>query len=263
MPHLEAILNGAVEAANEAAAYISQAFHRDFSIEHKGVVDLVTEVDIASERLIRKILQNKFPEIRFHGEEDGGDDWKNGEVWIVDPIDGTTNFANRLPHFCVSIALCRDGSPELGVIINPITRDLYTATRGSGSFLNQKPLSVSKISDINQALAVTGFPYDRRERLDEILRRLRVMLMHTQCVRRFGSAALDLCYIARGIYSIYWETNLKPWDVAAGKLIVEEAGGCVSKINGEPMLLDSLELLATNSILHPQAIELLRQADTL
>jgi len=257
MYELKLLSQGAVDAAQKAADLIAGNFNKAHRITHKGTVDLVTETDIASEKLIRKLLADDFPEIRFHGEEDGGADWRCGEVWVVDPLDGTTNFANNLPHFCVSIAYCKDGEPMAAAIVNPISKDIYSVWKNGGAWLNGAPLKVNNISVINEALSVTGFPYNRREHLDEILDRLRIMLMKTQCVRRLGSAALDLCYIARGIYSIYWETNLKPWDVAAGVLIVNEAGGRVSRFDGSPMLLDSLELLATNKILHEESVNLL------
>lgn len=258
MYELDVLAKGSADAAKKAAELIAKNYNTAHRITHKGTVDLVTETDIASEKLIRSLLAENFPEIRFHGEEDGGADWRSGEVWVVDPLDGTTNFANNLPHFCVSIAYCRDAEPLAGAIVNPITGDVYSAWKNGGAWLNGTRLRVNNISEINEALSVTGFPYNRREHLDEILERLRIMLMKTQCVRRLGSAALDLCYIARGIYSIYWETSLKPWDVAAGLLIVNEAGGRVSRFDGTPMLLDSLELLATNGILHNESVELLK-----
>lgn len=257
MHSLEKLSLGAAEVANEAAEFIAENFYKTHAIKHKGTVDLVTEIDIASERLIKKRLAEKFPGFRFLGEEDGGDDWKAGKVWVVDPIDGTTNFANRLPHFCVSIALCDDGEPIAGAIVNPMTKDTYSCFKSGGSRLNGEPLRVNQVSVLNEALVATGFPYDRRQHLDEILERLRIMLLKTQGVRRLGSAALDLCYMARGIYSIYWETNLKPWDIAAGNLLVTEAGGKITRFDGSLMQLDSLELLATNGILHEAAAELL------
>jgi len=257
MHNLETLSNGAAEVAVAAAELIKEHFNDSHQITFKGTVDLVTEVDIASERLIKKLLLEKFPEIRFHGEEDGGEDWRHGSVWVVDPLDGTTNFANRLPHFSVSIALCHDGQPVAGVIANPMTGDVYRSWQGGGAWLNQNRIFVSKVDKLNEALAVTGYPYNRRECLDELLKHLRTMLQQVQCVRRLGSAALDLCYIARGIFSIYWETNLKPWDIAAGSLLVSEAGGKVTRFDGSNMLLDSYELLATNSILHAECIRLL------
>jgi len=259
MHNLETLSNGAAEAAVAAADLIRKHFDDAHQITFKGTVDLVTEVDIASERLIKKLLLEKFPEIRFHGEENGGEDWRQGEVWVVDPLDGTTNFANRLPHFSVSIALCHDGNPVAGAIVNPMNGETYRAWQGGGAWLNGNRISVSKVENLNEALAVTGYPYNRRECLDELLRHLRTMLEHVQCVRRLGSAALDLCYIARGIFSIYWETNLKPWDIAAGSLLVSEAGGRVTRYDGSQMQLDSYELLATNGILHAECIKLLTE----
>lgn len=260
MANLETLCMSAVEVGQKAAKLIKERFNDVHKIKFKGTVDLVTEVDIASEKLIRKLMHEKYPKIRFHGEEEGGENWQNGEIWLVDPIDGTTNFANKLPHFCVSIALCHDGQPVVACIIQPITGDIYYSWKNGGAWLNGKLMRVSSVINTDQALAVTGFPYNRRENIDETMKYLKAMLMRTQCVRRLGSAALDLCYVARGIYSIYWEANLKPWDIAAGKLLVKEAGGKVSKYDGSKMELDSYELLATNSILHDEAIKILAEA---
>lgn len=257
MHSLENLCSGARDVAAMAADVIRNGFNNSHEIVHKGTVDLVTEVDIASERLIRRELLSRFPKIRFHGEEDGGDDWRHGEVWVVDPLDGTTNFANRLPHFAVSIALCNDGEPVAGVVMNPMNNDVYHCFKGGGAFVNGTRIRVGTQNTMNDALAVTGFPYNRRENIEVIVERLKIMLMHVQCVRRLGSAALDLCHIARGIFAVYWETNLKPWDVAAGTLLVNEAGGRVTRFDGTPMALDSYELLATNGILHAEAMRLL------
>ncbi|MBU1105612.1 MAG: inositol monophosphatase [Candidatus Riflebacteria bacterium] len=260
MHNLETLSRGAAEVANVAAKLVKKHFNDAHQITFKGTVDLVTEVDVASERLIKKLLFEKFPQIRFHGEEDGGEDWRNGAVWVVDPLDGTTNFANRLPHFSVSIALCHDGLPVAGAVVNPMNNETYHTWQGGGAWLNGSQIRVNNVERINEALAVTGYPYNRREHLDEIMDRLKVMLMHVQCVRRFGSAALDLCYIAQGIFSIYWENNLKPWDIAAGSLLVQEAGGTISRYDGNVMQLDSYELLASNTILHKECIRLLAEA---
>lgn len=258
MLDLAQYLNAALNAANLSGTMIKEHFESKHKITHKGTVDLVTEVDVASEKIIKEELSKSCPDIKFFGEESGGEDWRNGDFWIVDPIDGTTNFANKLPHFSISISLCHNGTPLVGVIKNPLIDSTYTAIKGKGSYFNDKRMKVSDAADLNDALAVTGFPYNRREHMDEIIARLRNMLMHVADVRRFGSAALDLCYLAQGIYSIYWEKNLKPYDVAAGILMVQEAGGKISKYDGTPMELDSLELLATNGILHDKAIELLK-----
>lgn len=246
-----------LEVAQLASDMISSKFNDAHKIEKKGTVDLVTEVDLASEKLIKQELAKRFPHIPFHGEEGGGNDWRSGEIWVVDPIDGTTNFANRLRHFAVSIALCRDGEPVLGVVTNPMTKELFHCSLGGGAFLNNSPIKVSSVTNLDDALAATGFPYNRRENMQIIIDRLRAVLMRVADVRRFGSAALDLCYVAQGIYSIFWEQNLKPWDIAAGTLLVKEAGGKITKMNGDKMLLDSNEILATNTILHKECIDLL------
>ena len=244
-------------AAKKAGLLLKSGFRQKHKVSFKGTVDLVTEMDMAAESLIKKELENYFPKIRFFGEENGGCKWNDEKVWVVDPLDGTTNYANGLEHFCVSIAYCENGEPLVGIIYRPISDDLYSCIKNQGSFLNGSRISVNSETDINQALAVTGFPYNRRECLDDLLSHLRVMLNNVQGVRRLGSAALDLCYMAQGLFSVYWETNLKPWDIAAGKLLVTEAGGTVTKFNGEIMHLDSMELLATNTSLHKEVIQLL------
>lgn len=261
MTTIEQLSNTAVEAAVMAAALIKSHFGDEHNIKHKGVVDLVTEVDIASEHFIKGFLEKKHPEIAFFGEEGGCvKNWKSGEVWVVDPIDGTCNFASRLEHFCVSIALCRDGVPVAGAIAQPLSGDVYYAYKGGGAYLNGHKICVSQTSCTDDALSVTGFPYNRREHIDIIMKRFRAMLLKTQDVRRLGSAALDLCYVARGVFGIFWEQNLKPWDIAAGTLLVNEAGGRVSKYDGSEMHLDSLELLATNGALHEEAVKILQSA---
>lgn len=258
MLNLEQITLSAVEVASMAGRLLHESQENSHDIKQKGAVDLVTEMDLASERLIRKELQSRHPEIAFFGEEDGGDAWQKGLVWVVDPLDGTTNYANNLDHYCVSIALCREGEPIIGVLSHPARNHVYHCWKNGGAFCNGKPIAVNGQAVINSALAVTGFPYNRRECMPEILKRLEIMLMQVQGVRRLGSAALDLCYVARGIFSIFWENNLKPWDVAAGSLLVKEAGGSITCFNGSEMLLDSGELLATNGHLHATVVGLLQ-----
>jgi myo-inositol-1(or 4)-monophosphatase len=259
MKNLNEVTQNVATVAKKAGELLKSRFRSNLNVSHKGTVDLVTEMDIAAEKLIKEELHKLYPEVLFFGEESGGDNWKQGLVWVVDPLDGTTNYACGLDHFAVSIALCKDGEPIVGVINKPMTNDLYSAWKDGGAYLNDKKISVSKVADISEALAVTGFPYNRREVMDELLARLRVMMNHVQGIRRLGSAALDLCYVANGTFSIFWETNLKPWDVAAGLLLVNEAGGKVTRFNGSKMYLDTLELLATNNLLHPKSIELLTQ----
>lgn len=259
MKNLDRLCEQAAQVAEMAGNLLLSHQIERHEITRKGCVDLVTEMDLASERLIRSELHKRCPEISFFGEEDGGDSWQQGLVWVVDPLDGTTNYAHNLDHYCVSIALCQDGEPIAAALSHPSRSQVYHAYRGGGAWCNRKPIVVSGETDMNSALAVTGFPYNRRECMPEILQRLELMLMQVQGVRRLGSAALDLCYVARGIFSIFWENNLKPWDVAAGALLVTEAGGQISCFNGRKMQLDSGELLATNKILHQATVELLGQ----
>lgn len=257
MKNLNEISTIASETAIKAGKLLASGFRKTHSIVQKGEVDLVTEMDLAAEKLINDELYNSFPEIGFFGEEKGGCSCYDKSVWVVDPLDGTTNYANGLEHFCVSIAYCEDGIPLVGALYRPMSQDLYTCIKNQGSFLNGEKIKVTDTTDLNQSLAVTGFPYNRRACVDELLERLGIMLNHVQGVRRFGSAALDLCYIAQGLLSIFWETNLKPWDVAAGTLLVEEAGGKVTKFDGSQMSLDAGQLLATNRHLHEAVVKLL------
>lgn len=263
MLELANIAEQAAKVAEMAGSLLKNNQVNSHEITHKGAVDLVTEMDLASEKLIRAELASRFPEIAFFGEEDGGKTWKEGLVWVVDPLDGTTNYAHNLGHYCVSISLCKDGQPLVGAIAHPEKNDIYHCFKNGGAFKNHHPILVNDTSDLNSALAVTGFPYNRRECMPEILERLEIMLMHVQGVRRFGSAALDLCYVAAGIFSIFWENNLKPWDVAAGSLLVSEAQGKISCFNGKQMQLDSFELLATNGHLHQKTVELLKKSSRL
>lgn len=246
-----------MEIAREAGILLRTRFLSDIAVSHKGAVDLVTEMDLASENLIRKRIESVFPADGFLGEEKGGKDWKTGRAWVVDPLDGTTNYAHGIPQFCVSVALCLCGEPIVGTVYRPASDEMFSASKGNGAFMNGQPLHVSNESDLNETLAVTGFPYDRRNCIDLLMERLKIILNHVQGVRRFGSAALDLCMVASGRFGIFYETHLNPWDVAAGKLIVDEAGGRVSDFKGNAMPLDAGELLATNGILHSQAVQLL------
>ncbi|NLM17161.1 MAG: inositol monophosphatase [Candidatus Riflebacteria bacterium] len=252
---LQKYLQSAIKAASAAGKEISSSFGGLFHVEKKGDINLVTETDLAAEKAIKEILLAETPEINFYGEEGGGSGWKETPTWVADPLDGTSNFAKGLPHFCVSIALCDKGLPIIGVIHQPLTNEVYTAVKGAGAFLNGKPLNVNDKTDLNDTLAATGFPYNRRSNLDLITSRVKNALAAAHDLRRLGSAALDLCFVARGIYGVYWEDSLMPWDVAAGMLIVEEAGGKISKFDGSIAYPDSKEILATNGLLHETAIE--------
>ena len=233
----------AVRAAR-AAGVIQRK--RPKEVLHKGRANLVTEVDLACEAVIRKVLEpSGYPVL---GEEQGGPEANNR--WIVDPLDGTTNFVHGFPSYCCSIALELDGKLELGVIFDPIRNRLYEAQRGQGALCNGERISVSTCSSLDQALVASGFAYDRREQADFYLRFVKVFLERAQGFRRAGAAALDLAMVACGELDGFWEFNLNPWDIAAGVLIVEEAGGSASDIDGSGLGLNEGRILATNGLIH-------------
>jgi len=240
-----------------AGRLIRHHFDGASRIDFKGTTDLVTETDLASEALIRDELARQFPGELFMGEESGGAAFDSGRVWIADPLDGTTNFAHRIPHFSVSIACCEHGEPVAGAVYQPINDDLFYGWKGGGAWRNGRRIYVSAQDDLIHALAVTGFPYDPSGCLDALMARVRSVIPKTQGLRRFGSAAMDLCYTAAGLFDLYWETTLKPWDVAAGFLLVREAGGIVTDFSGRPAPLNGGEMLASNGILHDRARKLL------
>ncbi|NLI75080.1 MAG: inositol monophosphatase [Candidatus Riflebacteria bacterium] len=240
----------AARLARQAGDLLKSRFATAMQIDHKGTTDLVTEMDLASERLIRDELARAFPGDLQFGEEAGGADFRRGRVWVFDPLDGTTNFAHGLPIFSVSIALCEDGRPRAGAVHQPMTGETFTARAGGGAFRNGEPIRVSAQTDLQQALVVTGFPYVPGPVIEEMMARLRRLILATQGVRRLGSAAMDLCYVAMGRFDAFWETSLKPWDVAAGALLVEEAGGRVTDFAGSPMPIDRGQILASNGHLH-------------
>src|SRR5260221_10664234 len=211
------------------------SFGRDFRIDKKGAIDLVTEVDVAIERMFRQMIGERFPEHQILAEEMGGASTvPAGPCWVFDPIDGTTNFAHGVPIFCASLALEIDGVGEIGAVYDPNRKELFTAERGQGAWLNGKPLHVSATRTLIDALLVTGFPYDVHVRVDEIVGLFGVFIGKARAVRRLGSAAIDLCWVAAGRMDGFWETALKPWDLAGGALIVAEAGGGGTTPDGEP-----------------------------
>ncbi len=213
-------------------------------------IDLVTEADREAEAAVIAALTRAFPSHAILAEESGANDRQSAERWIIDPLDGTTNFAHGFPQFCVSIAYERRGRVELGVVFDALKRELFVAARGRGARLNGRRIHVSRTPALELALLSTGFPYDRRERRHFYLAFWEAFMMRTQGVRRTGSAALDLCYVACGRTDAFWEFGLHPWDVAAGALIVSEAGGRVSNADGSRLDLGGRQILATNGRLH-------------
>jgi myo-inositol-1(or 4)-monophosphatase len=248
--------------ANEVGDLLRRAAESEQVIHFKGAVDLVTETDRTAERLIVDRIRQAFPDHRIVAEEGTGasldgrvtaDQW----VWYVDPLDGTTNFAHGHPHFSVSIAAARGQELRCGIVHDPLRRETFVANRGRGSSLNDRPIAVSRCTQLDQGLIGTGFPYDRRERADYYLAYVAAVLRRAQGIRRAGSAALDLCYVASGRLDGYWELKLSPWDVAAGILIVEEAGGRVSDNAGAPVDLYGAQVVASNGLIHDQLLEVL------
>jgi len=239
--------------AREAGALLMQYFHQGLKIEYKGDADLVTAADRASEALIRERVAKQFPSHDVMGEEQGLKDRGGAYRWYVDPLDGTTNFAHGFPVFAVSMAIeHRTENAQdriVGVVYDPTRDELFSAERGKGAQLNGKPIHVSKTSHLKECLVATGFPSHKRHKNPNIFFYHQITL-RTHGVRRAGSAALDLCNVACGRFDGFWEFNLNPWDTAAGVLIVEEAGGKVSRFDGSPFELNSTETLASNALLH-------------
>jgi len=239
--------------AREAGALLMKYFHEGLKIEYKGDADLVTAADRASEALIRERVSKQFPSHDVLGEEQGLNDRGSEYRWYVDPLDGTTNFAHGFPVFAVSMALERRLENEqariAGIVYDPTRDELFSAEQGKGAQLNGKPIHVSKISRLKECLVATGFPSHKRHKNPNIFFYHEITLK-THGVRRAGSAALDLCYVASGRFDGFWEFNLNPWDTAAGTLIVEEAGGRVSRFDAAPFELNSRETLASNGLVH-------------
>jgi myo-inositol-1(or 4)-monophosphatase len=246
------------EIAREAGALLMELFRQRVTVEYKGEADLVTVADRKSELLIRERLHERWPSFDILGEEGGLQDTGSDYRWYVDPLDGTTNFAHGFPVFCVSMGLEYKGERIAGVIYDPTRDELFAAERGGGAFLNQQPIRVSKVARLAECLVATGFPSHKRHKNPNIFFYHQITL-HTHGVRRAGSAALDLCYVACGRLDGFWEFNLNPWDTAAGVLIVAEAGGKVSDFKGGPFQLDSRETLASNGLVHEQLLSEIEQ----
>jgi len=252
----------AVTAARAAGAIIRDARTDARQIRHKGAIDLVTQVDVAAEKAIAEVLGAYTPEIPILAEEGGGAH-DVATRWIVDPLDGTTNFVHGYPSYAVSIALQVDGVLQVGCIFDAVHGEAYTATRGGGAWRGEHRLTVSSTNRLSDALLVTGFPYDRRERVDWYLSFVREFLIRGRGVRRAGAAAMDFVALASGSVDAYWEFGLSPWDVAAGILLVQEAGGRVTDMDGQSIDIGRPRLLATNGELHKEmqeALSLLLQA---
>jgi myo-inositol-1(or 4)-monophosphatase len=246
------------EAALSAGKLLKENLHGTREISYKGEINLVTEMDMRSEQAIVELLRAAFPGHGILAEEGTNIQNGSGFTWIIDPLDGTTNYAHGYPCFSVSIALVRNGAPEVGVVFDPMRDELFSAQNGQGAFLNGRPIRVSGHDRLINSLLATGFPYDRKESEKNNLDYFHDLLMASQEVRRDGSASLDLCSVACGRFDGFWELKLKPWDTAAGSLIVREAGGTVTDFTGSRSGLYDDEILASNGGIHEQMLEILR-----
>jgi myo-inositol-1(or 4)-monophosphatase len=246
--------------ALEAATLLAGAVGQRHTITTKGTgVDLVTEVDLASEKLILSRLRAAFPGDHILAEESGGAQQRGGRRWLIDPLDGTTNYAHGFPFFCVSIGLEIDGELELGVVRAPLLGWEFAAARGLGATLNGQPIHVSSITEMERALLATGFPYDRKTSPENNFDNFIALQKQAGAVRRAGSAALDLCMVAAGWLDGYWELKLSPWDLAAGVLIAREAGARVTALDGSPFQLENGRVVATNGHLHDPLVAALER----
>ena len=255
------MLNFAIQTARDAGRILAEKFGRAaLQISNKGEIDLVTEADLAAERFIIERIKSHYPRHAILAEEADASGIKHegaGEYkWIIDPLDGTTNYAHGYPVFCVSIALERDGRIELGVIYDPLRDEMFSAERGEGATLNGRRIHVSEVEELNNAMLCTGFPYNVRE-MGDFARHFYNFIMHAQGVRRDGTAALDLAYVACGRFDGFWEEGLRPWDVAAGLLLIEEAGGRVSYYDGSPFNVYTPPILASNGLVHDAMMRVL------
>ncbi len=258
----DAILALARRLAREAGALQRERYEEHHEIDTKSAaVDLVTEVDRACEALVVAAIEKERPGDAILAEEGGGQDRPGAEWrWVIDPLDGTTNYAHSYPRFCVSIGVERAGRSEVGVVYDPLLDELYHAVRGAGAFRNDRPISVTEEPELSRALLATGFAYDRRASEIDNLDHFGDFLKSSRALRRDGSAALDLCYVACGRLDGYWELKLQPWDVAAGSLIVEEAGGRVSDFAGRALAGSAVQILASNGHIHEAMREVLRRS---
>ncbi len=249
----------AVGAAYAGAATLNRYLGNLTFVRKKGPSDLVTEADIESEKKIIDTLRYRFPDHQILAEESGLNGInESGGLWIIDPLDGTTNFAHQLPFFSVSIAFAVNGEMSVGVVLNPVSGELFSAVKGKGATLNGHEIRVTQQDKISECLLVTGFPYDKEKEIKPLMARFENCLKAARGIRRLGSAALDLCFVACGRFDGFWEENLKPWDTAAGTLIAREAGAKITDFSGTDYDIKKNEILATNGLIHKDMELLMR-----
>jgi myo-inositol-1(or 4)-monophosphatase len=253
----------AIEIARDTGIFLKDKLHSVHTINYKGEINLVTEADKISEEMITSKINTLFPDHDILAEEftdkESGSDFR----WIIDPLDGTTNYAHGYPYFCISLALERLNTVILGIVYDPMLDEMFVAEKGKGAFLNGREIHVSNTHNIIKSLLATGFPYDIRNDSDNNLNYFNAMILKAQAIRRAGSAALDLAYVAAGRFDGYWELKLNPWDIAAGWLLAEEAGGIVTDMGGGHYYLESSSILASNGRIHKEMIDVLTRASSI
>ncbi len=249
-----------IDISHEAGEIIRDGFGKNFGIEYKtNESNLVTDIDKASEKHIKEFVQKKYPSHSILAEESGESKNHSDYLWVIDPIDGTTNFAHGLPIFSVSIGLQKNNETIAGVVYDVMQNITYSSEKGSGTYENSKKIFVSKNDKLSHSVLVTGFPYNIADNPENALEKFASLTRAARGIRRLGSAAIDFCYVAKGVFDGFWEVYLHPWDICAGKLIVEEAGGLVSGFNGEEIDIYTQKILATNGAIHNKMIEILKK----
>ena len=255
-------LDIALEAAKRAGEIIRENFHKKKLIDYKGRINLVTNVDREAEKVVIETIKNYYPKHNILTEEtEYAQDPDQEYCWVIDPLDGTTNYVHGFPFVCVSIALQRNGKSIVGVVYNPILHELFHAEKGKCSFRNNEPVSVSGNADFSKSLLATGFPYDMLNDERNNIQNFAQVIKNCRGIRRPGSAAIDICYVACGVFDGYWELELYPWDTAAGIVILDEAGGKVSKFDGSEFSIFDKEIVASNGKVHEELLKVLNLRD--
>jgi myo-inositol-1(or 4)-monophosphatase len=250
-------LSTAIEAVVRAGDLQIAKFNTGVRVEKKGAIDLVTEVDLEVERMFRAMIADRFPDHEVLAEELGGGTGGSRHRWVFDPLDGTTNFAHGVPIFCASLALEVDGEAVVAAVYDPNRKELFTAEAGVGSWMNGRRLKASANATVLESMLVTGFPYNIHEKADEFLKVFGQVLKQARAIRRLGSAAIDICWVAAGRMDGFWEASLKPWDTRAAALILEEAGGKVTGMDGKEWNPDEGHIVATNGLIHEEVLRIL------
>lgn len=250
-------LSTAIEAVVRAGDLQMAKFNTGIRVEKKGAIDLVTEVDLEVERMFRALVAERYPDHDVLAEEMGGGQRGASHRWVFDPLDGTTNFAHGVPIFCSALALEIDGQAAVAAIYDPNRKELFTAEAGVGAWLNGRPLKVSSNATLLDSMLVTGFPYNVHQKADEFLKTFGEMLKHARAIRRLGSAAIDICWVAAGRMDGFWEESLKIWDMRGAALILEEAGGRVTGLDGTTWDPNAGHILATNGLIHDEVLRII------